>query len=81
MKLKPVDRIPSPQEGRKGKSMYYNLVRQFLQSGHKYVEVTEMKAKPKAVYQNLVKTVRTHNFPVKVHIRKDRVFLERLDSS
>jgi len=77
MKLKPVDEIPEWGKG----GRYHRLLREFLKSPHRYVEVVDFKVKPRTVYRQFIQAVKRGGYPVKVHLRGDRVFLEKLNVS
>jgi len=57
---------------------YDRLLKDFLNSGERFAEVVDFKAKPRTVYSSLYHIAKKKGYPVKVHIRRGRVFLERI---
>ena len=57
---------------------YNKLLKDFLNSGERFAEVVDFKAKPRTVYGSLYRIARRKGYPVKVHLRRGRVFLERI---
>ena len=72
LRLKYLNKLPT-----RGRSRYVELIEEFVLSGKKYAEVEGFEAKARSVYAHLQKIVKKTGFPVKVVMRKGRVFLVR----
>ncbi len=75
MKTKPVDSMP-----RRGKHKLQDFISEFVRSDEKIVEVifdsNDYKS-PKVCYSCLHLAARNMNSGIKVHIRGDKVFMEK----
>lgn len=81
MKFVEVDSIPKNSiDGRREKKDVKTILLEFLDSGVKYAEVIftdQDYSSPFNARNSISQTVWRQGFPITVHLRDDRVFLER----
>jgi hypothetical protein len=75
-----VEDLEGQREGSRGR-VSYPIVKGFMETGYRIAEVDlgEIKRKPFQLQQLLKSYIDTHDMPIKVAIRKNRLFMIRLD--
>lgn len=75
--IEPVSQIPKVK--RKKRSIYEEIIREFMASGLNYAEVKNIGKNPQAIYAMLALQLKRENIRnIRVHMRNKRVYLEKL---
>jgi len=77
--LQPVERIPSPK--RKKRSVYDEIIMEFLKLNLKYAEVKNVNKAPQTIYMMInlrLKKMQLEN--IKVRVRNGKIYLEKVET-